>query len=165
MHALLLGLWLTSAAYASPVDLNTATRDALQGLPGVGPSKAAAVVTWRERHGPFQRISDLDAVPGFGVATLAALREHVYVSRALPPPPATPPDVHPPPGTHGRIDPNRATAEALQALPGIDAAKAAAILADRARNGPYPSCADLTRVVGIGPATLSAVGDLCEISQ
>lgn len=46
---------------------------------------------------------------------------------------------------------NRATAEELDALPGIGAALAARIVADRAERGPYPSVEALARVPGIGP--------------
>ena len=49
---------------------------------------------------------------------------------------------------------NQVDAEALEALPGIGASKAALILEDRARNGPFPSVDSLTRVSGIGPKTL-----------
>ena len=51
------------------------------------------------------------------------------------------------------LDPNRADAAALEALPGVGPARAAAIVADRAR-GDYRSLADLGRVPGIGPVTL-----------
>jgi competence protein ComEA len=51
------------------------------------------------------------------------------------------------------LDPNRADAAALEALPGVGPARAAAIVAGRAR-GDYRSLADLGRVPGIGPVIL-----------
>ena len=54
-----------------------------------------------------------------------------------------------------RIDPNRADAEALQRLPGVGAATAAAIVASRDSAGPFRSAEDLLRVRGIGPAKLA----------
>jgi competence protein ComEA len=51
------------------------------------------------------------------------------------------------------IDPNRADAATLEALPGVGPARAAAIVAGRAE-GAYRSLADLGRVPGIGPVTL-----------
>jgi competence protein ComEA len=60
-----------------PVDVNRATVDELDELPGVGPATAAAIVTERERNGPFASIDDLDRVPGIGPAKLAALRDLV----------------------------------------------------------------------------------------
>ena len=64
----------------------------------------------------------------------------------------------------GKIDINTASASALEALPGIGPSKASAIVADREANGPYSSCSDLTRVKGIGSATVSNIGSACTIS-
>lgn len=56
-----------------------------------------------------------------------------------------------------KVDPNRADAEALQRLPGVGAAIAAAIIADRDSAGPFRSADDLMRVRGIGPAKLAGM--------
>lgn len=60
----------------------------------------------------------------------------------------------------GPIDVNRATAEQLESLPGVGPATAAAIVAERDRNGPFVSVDDLERVPGIGPAKLAGFVDL-----
>jgi competence protein ComEA len=62
---------------AGPVDVNRATADELDELPGVGPATAAAIVTERTRNGPFTSVDDLDRVPGIGPAKLEALRDLV----------------------------------------------------------------------------------------
>jgi competence protein ComEA len=62
---------------SGPVDVNTADAALLETLPGVGPATAAAIITERERNGPFLGIDDLDRVPGIGPAKLAALRDLV----------------------------------------------------------------------------------------
>ena len=64
---------------AGPVDLNAATADELEDLPGVGPSIAAAIIEHRERHGPFRSVDDLLDVAGIGPARLEQLRELVTV--------------------------------------------------------------------------------------
>lgn len=60
----------------------------------------------------------------------------------------------------GKIDINRATAEQLDELPGIGAAKAKAIIADREKNGPFQSTKDLLRVKGIGTKLLEKMNPL-----
>jgi competence protein ComEA len=73
------------AADAAPVDLNSATLEQLQALPGIGPAKAQAIVDER-KNGKFVSVDDLERVKGIGPATLADLREHV-TAKADPPKP------------------------------------------------------------------------------
>ncbi|HEX9970116.1 MAG TPA: helix-hairpin-helix domain-containing protein, partial [Acidimicrobiales bacterium] len=61
----------------APVDLNTATVEQLEALPGVGPSIARAIVEHRTRHGRFRSVEDLLDVPGIGESKLNALRQRV----------------------------------------------------------------------------------------
>ncbi len=46
------------------VDLNTSDAETLQALPGIGPAKAAAIIAYREEHGPFAALQDVANVPG-----------------------------------------------------------------------------------------------------
>lgn len=62
---------------SGPVDVNRASIDELDALPGVGPATAAAIVTERQRNGPFLTVDDLERVPGIGPAKLASLRDLV----------------------------------------------------------------------------------------
>lgn len=62
-----------------PIDLNDATAEQLDTLPGIGPATAAAIVRNREEIGPFATVDDLERVPGIGPARLAALRDLVTV--------------------------------------------------------------------------------------
>lgn len=61
------------------IDLNSATADDLDALPGVGPVTAAAIVAWREANGRFARLDQLGDVDGIGPARLDKLRDHVRV--------------------------------------------------------------------------------------
>jgi competence protein ComEA len=61
------------------VDLNRADAAALEELPGVGPSIAAAIIDHRERNGPFRSVDDLLSVRGIGPSRLEDLRPHVRV--------------------------------------------------------------------------------------
>ena len=67
------------AAPTGPVDLNRATVDDLDALPGVGPATAAAIVAYRDTHGPFSSVDDLLDVRGIGPAKLEAIRVLVTV--------------------------------------------------------------------------------------
>ena len=58
---------------SSPLNLNTATASELDALPGIGPSKAAAILQYRAEHGPFTAIDELARVPGFGPALVSRL--------------------------------------------------------------------------------------------
>ncbi len=67
------------AGPAVPVNLNTATPDELGTLDGVGPATAAKILAYRQEHGGFGSVDELDQVPGIGEKRLAALRPHVTV--------------------------------------------------------------------------------------
>ncbi len=64
---------------AGPVDLNTATVEQLDALPGVGPVIAGRIVEWRSVHGRFRSVDELTEVSGIGEAMLADLRSRVRV--------------------------------------------------------------------------------------
>ena len=61
-------------AAAGPIDLNTATVDELDALPGVGPVLAQRIVAWREAHGGFRSVEDLQQVPGIGARKFSDLK-------------------------------------------------------------------------------------------
>ncbi|MDQ1619489.1 MAG: competence protein ComEA [Actinomycetota bacterium] len=63
----------------APIDLNTATLQQLDGLPGVGPVLAQRIIDWRTEHGRFATVDELTEVSGIGERTLADLRSAVRV--------------------------------------------------------------------------------------
>jgi competence protein ComEA len=63
-----------SPSPTAPVDLNSATVEQLDALPGVGPTTAQKIVDYRNEHGPFTSVDDLDAIPGIGPARIDSLR-------------------------------------------------------------------------------------------
>lgn len=69
----------SAAESAGPVDLNAATVEQLDALPGVGPVTAGAIVAWRDASGPFVSVDQLAEVDGIGPARLDKLRERVRV--------------------------------------------------------------------------------------
>lgn len=60
---------------SSAVNINTASARELEGLPGIGPTTAQAIVAYRDENGPFQSIDDLLRVQGIGDSKLNAIRE------------------------------------------------------------------------------------------
>lgn len=173
LFAILLALLFSFPALAL-VNINTADTAELESLPGIGPSKAAAIVQYRTDNGPFKTVDQLDDVSGIGPSTLASLRDLVTVGggeataapkSATPKPEgaasAAPAAVSSSPGCPVNI--NAADAGGLEQLPGIGASKAAAILQHRTDNGPFKSCEALDDVTGIGPATIAGLKDCCTV--
>lgn len=64
------------AAQGSPglIDLNTATHQELESLPGIGPTLAAAIIDFRSNNGPITRVDQLLAVDGLGPKKIEAIR-------------------------------------------------------------------------------------------
>jgi competence protein ComEA len=67
----------TKAAAGGKVDINHASAEELDALPGVGPSTAAKIVQEREANGPYKSVEDLARVPGIGPKKLDALKDLV----------------------------------------------------------------------------------------
>ncbi|MGH9773470.1 MAG: ComEA family DNA-binding protein [Candidatus Acidiferrales bacterium] len=64
---------------SKPVDLNAATVEQLEQLPGIGPGTAKAIVRFREKSGPFKRVEDLLAIRGITRGRLEKLRPYVTI--------------------------------------------------------------------------------------
>ena len=76
-----LAMLLSMQVYAEPVDINTASATMLAGaITGVGESKAATIVAYRETHGPFNSVDDLSSVKGIGEVTVDKNRHNLMVA-------------------------------------------------------------------------------------
>ena len=126
---------------ALPVDLDRHGVEALAVVPGVGQALAEAIVASRERQGPFGTVAALERLEGVGPHRVERIRPFVVATGTARP--------------AGPIDVNLATAEELEALPGVGPVLAARIVADREARGPFTGMADLDRVSGIGPSLLA----------
>ena len=66
-----------AAAPAQTVNVNTATVQQFEALPGIGPSTAQRIVAYREKNGPFKKLEDLMNVQGIGEKSFLKLRPHL----------------------------------------------------------------------------------------
>ena len=73
-----------NAPSQKPLDLNKATLEELQKLPGIGPVTAKAIVRFREKSGPFRRLEDLLAIRGITKRKLETLRPYLFVEPPSP---------------------------------------------------------------------------------
>lgn len=61
------------------VNINTATEEQLASLPGIGKKKAAAIVAYRNEHGAFKSVDELQNVSGVGKASMKALEGKIGI--------------------------------------------------------------------------------------
>ena len=61
------------------VNINTTGVEELKALPGIGPSKAAAIVAYRDQHGKFKSVDELKQVKGIGEGIYQKLKEEAVV--------------------------------------------------------------------------------------
>jgi len=70
----------TEQTSSTKIHVNRASAEELTRLPGIGPSKAEAIVQYREQHGHFQTIEDLDNVKGIGEKMLEKMRPYIELA-------------------------------------------------------------------------------------
>ena len=70
------GIVLGGNATSGLIDLNTASKDQLVALPGIGDVRADSIIEWRTNN-PISSVNDLLAISGIGLATVNSIRDHV----------------------------------------------------------------------------------------
>jgi competence protein ComEA len=65
-----------------PVNINTATSEELQQVPGIGPATASKMLQMRKSYGPFKSVDDLLAIRGLGEKRLDKMRKYLTVGKA-----------------------------------------------------------------------------------
>lgn len=158
------------------IDLNKATTEELETLPGIGPSKARVIVEYREKT-PFTKPEDIMNVPGIGQKTYEKMKSRIKVDGKESGAQVITANIAGNPGNVGntnnsntsmntantkseKININTADSEKLQELPNIGPAKAQAIIDYRNQNGGFKSIDEIKNVKGIGDKTFEALKDL-----
>lgn len=151
-------VFLTAAVLAAGplVDINTASVEELQSLPGIGPALARRIISEREANGPFNRPEEITRVFGIGEARYRELRDLITAG------PAGAPDTRVPPPQP--INLNTATQAELETLPGIGPVLARRIIDYREQKRRFGRPEDLKEVRGIGPKTVEALKNLVTVS-
>ena len=62
------------------IDLNRASAEDLDALPGIGPALAQRIIDHRQAHGPFKKVEDLEGVSGFGAKKLEKIKPYLSIS-------------------------------------------------------------------------------------
>jgi len=111
--ALAFALW--SGAALAAINLNTATKDELVALPGIGPAKAQAILDYRKAHGPFKSIEEVKDVKGIGARRFEKIKGELAIAGASAKPAARPGEK--PVGTSQRSVKGEVTVAAKQDVP------------------------------------------------
>ena len=83
MKKLLIALFLLLAiggTALAAVNINTATKEELTTLKGIGEKRAQEIINYRTKHGSFKTVDDLGKVPGIGPGILKQIRSNITVS-------------------------------------------------------------------------------------
>ncbi|MDX9761930.1 MAG: helix-hairpin-helix domain-containing protein [Desulfomonilia bacterium] len=118
------------------VNINTASEQELQQVPGMDPSLAQSIVQYRQTNGPFDSVNDLTQIQVMDDQKLKGMKGYL---------------------TAEKLNINTAKAEDLQKVPGMDQPLAQSIIQYREANGPFESVDDLTKVQGMNDQKLQSV--------
>lgn len=126
------------------IDINTADLPLLTKLPGIGPGLAKQIIDYRDQHGPFKTLGELQKVPGIGPKRVERIKEKITLpegtlEKEIP--------------SSTKINLNTAATEELCTIIGIGPKLAKAIVDYRTKNGPFGSIDELTLVPKIGRKT------------
>lgn len=145
-----------------PIDINTADKEALMELKGIGEATAEKIIRYRQENGGFSSVEELLSVNGIGEKKLADIRDYIYVSGTYTPAETAVETAPYEEKTSQLININTADLDELMTLDGIGEVIAGRIIEYREANGGFNSVDELINVKGIGEKKLEAIrGFVC----
>ncbi|WP_448163859.1 helix-hairpin-helix domain-containing protein [Bacillus thuringiensis] len=69
----------TSSKEGGKIRINTAAKEQLEKITGIGSRKAESILKYREEHGPFQKIEDLLEIDGIGAKSLEKIKDQIII--------------------------------------------------------------------------------------
>ena len=74
-------MWLAVYGFVmAAVNINTATKEELTSLKGIGEKRAQEIINYRTKNGPFKSVDELEKVPGIGPGLMKQIRPNVTTS-------------------------------------------------------------------------------------
>ena len=135
------------------IDINRADLQGLQRISGVGPSIAQRIIDYRNSHGAFISIEDLQKVKGIGTKTMERIRPQVTIQGST----TYSQKSQPSSGNTNLIDINHASQSELERISGVGAKTAQRIIEYRNSHGSFSRVEDLLHVKGIGASKLNQI--------
>lgn len=126
------------------IDINTADIILLSKLPGIGPGLAKQIIDYRNLHGPFKTLGELQKVPGIGPKRVEKIKDKITLKEDFQKEEIS---------LSTKINLNTSSPEQLSTIIGIGPKLARAIVDYRKKNGPFQSIEELTQVPKIGSKT------------
>ena len=123
--SLALAFALFSGAALAAINLNTATKDELVALPGIGPAKAQAILDYRSAHGAFKSVEEVKDVKGIGAKRFEKIKGELTVVGTPAKPAARPVDKAMTPAERAALPPQRAAKGEVSGAAKRDAATGA----------------------------------------
>jgi competence protein ComEA len=138
-------------------NLNSASKEELSAIIGIGESIADKVIDYRNKHGEIRNFNDLEKEPGIGYSTVEALKNSTYIQNESEKPTSqnNPPSEKP--------DLNSATVEQLSSILGIGNSIANRIIGFRKEHGKITSYDDLRSASGFGDYVIQVLKDTTDI--
>ncbi len=128
---------------AKKLNINTATAQEIQRIPGLNQNLAQNIIDYRTANGAYGSIDALTKVSGIEKQSLDTLRQYLMV----------------------KYDLNAATAQELARVPGIHQALAQNIVRYREANGPFGSVDDLNRVSGMNDFKIDMIKKYIQVGK